>query len=167
MTVRMRTVYGLAMAMLLLAVAPTHAFEPGDDQYPNSIMAPEPGTLTRHRAAISARSRHVRAHREQMKSLATRYPRRKLLAVRGSSGSVLPTPLPRTPLIPPEGSGTITTPALPQQQGATVVPGMNPVPNLPHGAETFQDRASRCAHQAGLYGVPNTAVNQYMSACSM
>jgi hypothetical protein len=36
---------------------------------------------------------------------------------------------------------------------------------LPHGVETFQDRASRCAHQQGLYGVPGTASNQYMSAC--
>jgi hypothetical protein len=77
----------------------------------------------------------------------------------------LPTPLPRTQAIPPEGGGIAAVPALPQEQGPTFLPGRNPIPNLPHGPETFQDRASRCAHQQGLYGVPGTASNQYMSAC--
>ena len=46
------------------------------------------------------------------------------------------------------------------------MPGLaNPVPNLPHGAETFQDRASRCVMQQGLYGVPGGASTQYMGAC--
>jgi len=86
--------------------------------------------------------------------------------VRGSSGSVLPTPLPRTPLIPPEGGGTLTMHALPQEQGPTVLPGAsNPIPNLPHGPETFQDRASRCATQQSLYNVPGTLKNQYMGSC--
>jgi hypothetical protein len=89
-----------------------------------------------------------------------------LHAARGSSGSVLPTPLPRTPLIPPEGGGALTTHALPQEQGPTVLPGLSrPIPNLPHGTETFQDRASRCATQAGLNSVPGTLTNQYMGAC--
>ena len=86
--------------------------------------------------------------------------------VRGSSGSVLPTPLPRTQLIPPEGGGTLTLPTIPQAQGPTVVPGLrNPVPNLPHGPETFQDRASRCATQSGLSGVPNGAAQRYIGGC--
>ena len=79
---------------------------------------------------------------------------------------MLPAPLPRTRLIPPEGGGAPITHALPQEQGPSVVPGVaNPVPNLPHGAETFQDRASRCAFQSGLYGVPGTARSQYMGGC--
>jgi hypothetical protein len=48
-----------------------------------------------------------------------------------------------------------------------VLPGMNPIPNLPHGTETFQDRASRCAQQQGLYGVPATATGIYMHTCAM
>jgi hypothetical protein len=77
-----------------------------------------------------------------------------------------PTPLPRTPFIPPEGGAAFTTHPLPQEQGRTVLPGGNSVPNLLHGAETFQDRASRCSFQAGLYGVPNgTSPQQYMGAC--
>jgi hypothetical protein len=42
---------------------------------------------------------------------------------------------------------------------------MRAIPNLAHGPETFQDRASRCAFQSGLYGVPGTLRNQYMGAC--
>jgi hypothetical protein len=85
---------------------------------------------------------------------------------RGSSGSVLPTPLPRTQLIPPEGRSAPVARALPQEQPPTVVPGLaRPIPNLPHGPETFQDRASRCAFQQGINGVPGTASNRYMGAC--
>jgi cytochrome d ubiquinol oxidase subunit I len=48
----------------------------------------------------------------------------------------------------------------------TVVPGLaRPIPNLSHGPETFQDRASRCAFQQGINGVPGTASNRYMGAC--
>jgi hypothetical protein len=47
-----------------------------------------------------------------------------------------------------------------------VVPGLaRPIPNLSHGPETFQDRASRCAFQQGINGVPGTASNRYMGAC--
>jgi hypothetical protein len=81
---------------------------------------------------------------------------------------VLPTPLPRTELIPPEGRSMAVPHIGPQQSGSTIVPSapsLGAVPNLPHGAETFQDRASRCSFQAGLNGVPGTATSQYMGAC--
>jgi hypothetical protein len=49
----------------------------------------------------------------------------------------------------------LTLPPMQQQQGPTQIPGTAQIiPNLPHGAETFQDRASRCTFQSGLYGVP-------------
>jgi hypothetical protein len=45
-------------------------------------------------------------------------------------------------------------------------------PNLPTvsgsgrgGAETFQDRAARCAHQAGVFGQPGGDRGSYMGAC--
>ena len=92
--------------------------------------------------------------------------RRGFYAARGSSGSVLPTPLPRTQLIPPEGGGALTLPPLQQEQGPTMIPGTAKIiPNLPHGPETFQDRASRCSFQSGLYDVPGTLRNRYMGAC--
>ena len=145
---------GFALVMAFGAAAQARDFEMGgDNQYPYSIMAPEPGT-------------HQRTPSHAVKPLA-KSAHRHVMTARGSSGSVLPTPLPRTQAIPSEGRSIAATPALPQQQGPTILPGMNPIPNLPHGPETFQDRASRCAHQQGLYGVPATASNQYMSACSM
>jgi hypothetical protein len=79
---------------------------------------------------------------------------------------VLPTPLPKTQLIPPEGGGTLILPQMQEERGPTRIPGTaRIVPNLPHGQETFQDRASRCTFQAGLYGVPGGLRNQYMGAC--
>jgi hypothetical protein len=137
----------------------------GDSNYPYSIMAPEPGTGHRG-AASSARSRHIKSP-SAVKPLAERPPRTSFHAVRGSSGLVLPTPLPKTQLIPPEGGSAPIIHTGPQEQGPTVLPGMNPIPNLPHGTETFQDRASRCAQQQGLYGVPATATGIYMHTCAM
>lgn len=134
----------------------------GDGQYPYSIMAPEPGTPA-HRRARQSRLPHA----PPVKPLAGRETKRRLVT-RGSSGSVLPTPLPKTQLIPPEGRSLAIPHAGPQQQGPTIVPSvpsLGAIPNLPHGTETFQDRASRCSFQAGLNGVPGTATNQYMGAC--
>jgi len=46
------------------------------------------------------------------------------------------------------------------------------LPNLPTisgsgrgGAETFQDRAARCAHQAGVYGPAAGDRNAYVGTC--
>ena len=146
------TTIGLALAMAVSAAQARDFEMGGDTDYPYSIMAPELGTAPHHPV-----------HR---RSVAKRYPHKKFSAVRGSSGSVLPAPLPRTGLIPPEGGGMPITHALPQEQGPSVVPGVaNPVPNLPHGPETFQDRASRCVFQSGLYNVPGSARSQYIGGC--
>jgi|SRR5579862_661940 len=164
MTVRIRPVCYLALA--LVAVAPGHGAAQGYPGYPYTIMAPEPGTAPHHRPRVAVHRQQVKA--PEPRSLATKkYPRQRFSVVRrGSSGSVLPTPLPRTELIPPEGNSRLTLPAVPQEQGPSIVPGVaNPVPNLPHGSESFQDRASRCAFQSGLYNVPGTAKPQYMGAC--
>lgn len=176
---RIEAIYGLFLVAALGTVAQARDFEMGgDNQYPYSIMAPEPGTQGHYR---STPSRRVRAASKPAPAPATPHAsllgreafvakihRRGLYAVRGSSSPVLPTSLPRTRLIPPEGRGTIVTPPLQSAQGRTVIPGVTTtVPNLPHGPETFQDRASRCAHQAGVYGVPGNLTTQYMPACAM
>ena len=158
---------GLALAIAASAVAQARDIEMGgDSNYPYSIMAPEPGTTSHHRATVSPRTRHIQSH-HGVKPLAERPPRTSSYAVRGSSGLVLPTPLPRTQLIPPEGGGAPGIRPAPQEQGPTILPGLNPIPNLPHGPETFQDRASRCAQQQGLYGVPASASGLYMHTCAM
>jgi hypothetical protein len=136
----------------------------GDNDYPYSIMAPERGAVGHHRAPTSSRTpraSHAEKRRVPPPTL------RSYRTVRGSSGVVLPTPLPRTELIPPEGGSApmLRTPW--QEQAPTILPGLNPIPNLPHGTETFQDRASRCAQQQALYNVPASASGLYMHTCTM
>ena len=151
----MRLVRYVAPVFILFLSAAGHVAAQDYPGFPYTIMAPTHGTAAHHRGEISMRAARANHHAHRNVSLA-----------RGSSGSVLPTPLPRTPLIPPEGSAPATVRSAPQEQGPTAVPGLaNPVPNLPHGTETFQDRASRCAMQQGLYNVPGGAGTPYMGAC--
>jgi len=159
------TISGLALVSVGVAAQARDIEMGGDRNFPYSIMRPEPGTG--HRGATSpSRTRHLKTP-GVAKSLSARPPLARSYVVRGSSGVVLPTPLPKTELIPPEGgSAPIVRPA-PQQQGPTMLPGLHPIPNLPHGPETFQDRASRCAQQQALYGVPPAASGLYMHTCAM
>ena len=160
----MRVLCALAPVLFLFLNAPGTAAAQGYPGYPYTIMAPEHGVPPRHRAGRK-RIPPAPAARLRRPPGANRRGRRIAVA-RGSPGVVLPTPLPHTPLIPPEGSGTATVHVAPQEQAPTIVPGLaNPVPNLPHGTETFQDRASRCAFQQGLYNVPGNLSTQYMGAC--
>jgi hypothetical protein len=150
-----RLVRSLAPVFILFLNTTGHVAAQDYPGFPNTIMAPTHDAAAHHPAETSRRAARRRHHA-----------RRNIAVVRGSSGSVLPTPLPRTPLIPPEGGGAAAVRAAPQEQGPTAVPGLaNPVPNLPHGAETFQDRASRCVTQQGLYGVPGGASTAYTGAC--
>jgi hypothetical protein len=155
----------LGLALAALSAVPARAIE---DHYPYSIMTPEPGTVSHHRAvARQSASRHRTSRgRERLMARSHRHVRS---ASRGSSGSVLPTPLPRTPLIPPP-SAHIPTPhrGYASSPGPTILPNGSTVPNLPHSTpETFQDRASRCAHQQGLFGVPGSEASTYMHTCAM
>jgi hypothetical protein len=165
MGIRHSLIYGFAVAIGLSVAAQARDFEMGgDSDNPYSIMAPERGAAPRHHRKVPVKKQHVTVSHPQ--ALTKRYPHSNLSVLRGSAGSVLPTPLPRSELIPPEGGSGLTLPALPQQSGPSAVPGVaNPVPNLPHGTETIQDRASRCAFQSGLYSVPGTARSQYMGGC--
>lgn len=157
------------LVCLLLAGISVAAAAQGYPGYPNTIMAPEPGTRSHHRSppALQDRAAHSSLLGHE-KFVAKLHRPRGVFAARGSSGVVLPTPLPRTKLIPPEGGGAVATHPLPQQQSPTFVPGapsLGAIPNLTHGPETFQDRASRCAFQQGLNNVPGSLSTQYMGAC--
>jgi hypothetical protein len=161
----MRLLCYFALALILLLSATGDAAAQGYPGYPDTIMTSEHGGIY-DRTANSKRSSQTSAVRRPPAHLNRQNTRRRITIARGSSGSVLPTPLPRTPLIPPERSGTATVHITPPEQSPTVVPGIaNPVPNLPHGTESFQDRASRCAFQQGLYNVPGNMSTQYMGAC--
>lgn len=151
----MRLLRHLVPLFILFLCASGHAGAQDYPGFPYMIMAPAHGAAAHHRVEISKRAAPL--HHQV---------RRNVAVARGSSGSVLPTPLPRTPLIPPEGGSGAMVGVAAQEQGPTTVPGLaNPVPNFPHGAETFQDRASRCVMQQGLYGVPGGASTAYTGAC--
>ncbi len=157
-TVTLRLMPALA---LILAAFPVPAQEFSD---PYSIMAPE-RVPARHQVRKSP-LRTRRLPPASVKAAGKRSTPQRAVIAHGSSGVVLPTPLPRTPLIAPEGGGTPLVQPAPLQQGATALPGAsNPIPNLPHGPETFQDRASRCAFQQQLYNVPGNLGTQYMGSC--
>ncbi|MGN6747679.1 MAG: hypothetical protein ACTHJS_03710 [Xanthobacteraceae bacterium] len=170
-------VHHICAAAILCALLPGAAAAQDYPGYPYSIMTPERGAAPHQRALPHRRGSPSETtpaapapqHRPSLlgrEKFIAKLHRRGLYAARGSSGSVLPTPLPRTPLIPPEGGGMLTVPPLQQEQGPTWIPGTAKIiPNLPHGPETFQDRASRCTFQSGLYDVPGNLRNRYMGAC--
>jgi hypothetical protein len=149
---KLTLIIGLAMAVALTGTSHARDFEMGgDNSYPNSIMAPEPGS---HRPLHAT------------KPLSPQIFHHHFRYAHGSSGSALLTPLPKTQALPPVGITPIVKPTTTMtEQGLTILPNGRAVPNLPHGQETFQDRASRCAHQQGLNNIPGSASNQYMTAC--
>jgi hypothetical protein len=168
-------VHHIWAAAILCALLPKAVEAQGYPGYPYSITTLERGAAIhrhelRHRhetkAAIAPAGQPHHPRLLGREKFVAKLHRRGLYVARGSSGVVLPTPLPKTQLIPPEGGGTLTLPPMQEEQGPTRIPGSAQiVPNLPHGQETFQDRASRCTFQAGLYGVPGNLRNQYMGAC--
>jgi len=91
---------------------------------------------------------------------------------RGSSTSVPPAPLPPPLHYNPPPVPSVATPVQPvppsmyvPQTGA-VVPNLPMIGNGPGGSETSQDRALRCAHQAGAYGPAQTGDrNAYIGSC--
>src|SRR5690606_11214775 len=107
------------------------------DDSPYSIMRPEPGT-----PGVAPPYRSPRHSRGRVK------PGPKAEPPRQRSYAPLP------PIVMPETGRVVpSVPIVPR--GA--VPG--------GGAETFGDRAARCAHQGGLAGLPNDQQNSYMGTC--
>ncbi len=154
--------------MLVLAfafVAPASTAERDPDSGTINIMRPEPAMP----AAKHRRTRKFGTHHEASKPQGygvkedTRH---------GSSNPVYPTPLPGPQAPLPVPHQEVVTPR-PQTPPPLYVPETGrALPNLPTigagpgGAETSQDRAARCAHQAGVYG-PNATgnPNSYIGGC--
>jgi len=182
-----------AAALLAGAIGAANArdFEMGGDSN-YSIMAPEPGTGSHHAArnrhgrtsrhqppSLTATQKALQDSRQALQDSAaiasplndtpeqieTFKRNRRANAWRGSSGIVLPTPLPG-----PTHYGPVGTPAAPlrsvEQPGPTILPGTaRAIPNLPHGPETFQDRASRCSYQSSINGIHAGQFGNYMASC--
>jgi hypothetical protein len=90
----------------------------------------------------------------------------------GSSNPVYPTPLPAPQVYNPPPSQQVVTPrpsALPPPlvvpQTGQALPNLPMIGSGPGGAETSQDRAVRCAHQAGVYGAAAGDRNAYVGGC--
>jgi hypothetical protein len=176
--VNVRVVLLCAAALVAAATSSAQArdFEMGGDTDYN-IMAPEPGTGPRH---VAHNKRTAPSHTQSPTAIESASPaadtpeqieaykrNRRAFAGRGSSGLVLPTPVPGPTHYAPIGSAAVVH-SLPQEQPPTILPGSERViPNLSHGPETSQDRIARCQFQSSLNGVSNTQTGVYIHNCAM
>ena len=135
----------LVITLLLLSAlpaTPTHAqgnnYDIMRDDY--SIMVPEKGS-----------------RREQPEPwLAPKY--------KSPRGTVKHVTIPKSKIVP-SPSATVPPPIVVPQTGR-VLPNLPTVPGAgPGGRETYQDRAARCAHQAGVYGPDAGNRNAYVGTC--
>ncbi len=79
-------------------------------------------------------------------------------------GTVKHVVIPRSKAIEPPITAVPSAIVVPQT--GRVLPNLPTVQGSgPKGAETFQDRASRCAHQAGVYGQAAGDRNAYIGTC--
>jgi hypothetical protein len=85
----------------------------------------------------------------------------KYKSPRGSTEHVVipqPAPAPQT--------GAVIAPPLYVPQTGQLLPNMPTLaPSGPGGTETYQDRAMRCANQAGIYGAAAGDRNAYVGSC--
>ena len=135
----------LVITLLLLSALPaTPAHAQGNnydimrDDY--SIMVPEKGS-----------------RREQPEPwLAPKY--------KSPRGTVKHVTIPKSKIVP-YPSATVPPPIVVPQTGR-VLPNLPTVPGAgPGGRETYQDRAARCAHQAGVYGQAAGDRGTYVGTC--
>jgi hypothetical protein len=137
--------YRIALALLALmavvSAAPARA-QSADDPY--SIIRPEPGEpktkTSKPEPWLAPKYKSPRGTRQR-----TSVPR-----------PAQPT-TPATPKVPPPIVVPETGRALPN------LPAISP--SGPRGTETFQDRAARCAHQAGVYGEAAGNRTNYINSC--
>jgi len=140
-----------APIIILLAfalAAPALAAKSGADSGTINIMKPEPAAPTKKKSTKTHKAR------------------------RGSSNPVYPIPLPKPQAPLPVPHLQAVTPQRPKTPPPLYVPQTGQsLPNLPaagsglRGTETFQDRAARCTHQAGVYGGLAGDRGSYIRSC--
>jgi hypothetical protein len=121
----------------VMSVAPGRA-QPSDGNY--NIMKPEPG---------------------RPEELPEPWLPPKYKSPRGSREHVvIPRPAPT-----PQARRRVPPPIVVPETGR-VLPNLPTVtPSGPNGTETYQDRAARCAHQAGVYGQAAGDRSTYINSC--
>ena len=109
-----------------------------DDPY--SIMRPEPGSRQQQPEPwLAPKYRSPRGTREHVEA-----PRH---------------------LSPPPRQATVPPPIIAPETGRALPNLPTLAPSGPNGTETFQDRAARCANQAGIYGNAAGNRNAYVGTC--
>ena len=79
-------------------------------------------------------------------------------------GTVKHVVIPRSTAVQPPNT-TVPPPIVVPQTGQVLQNLPTVQGSGPRGAETYQDRASRCAHQAGVYGQAAGDRNAYVGTC--
>ena len=157
----MRTPSMIMLVCLTTALATPAPAQTGNilsDNY--SIMVPEKGSkqkVSKQKASKQKASRQKVAKREQPEPwLAPKYK-----SPRGTQKHVR---VPKSKTVNPPGAAIPSSVYVPQTgrtfQNLPTLPGSGP-----GGAETFQDRAMRCSHQAGVYGQVGANRGAYMGSC--
>ncbi|MFZ0096676.1 MAG: hypothetical protein WAK97_22395 [Pseudolabrys sp.] len=136
----------IVLSAALATPAPAQTGNILSDNY--SIMVPEKGSKQKQKV-----SKQKVSKREQPEPwLAPKY--------RSPSGTVQQVHIPKSKIVNPPSAtdpGYVYVP----QTGRT----FQNLPTPGRGTETSQDRAMRCAHQAGVYGQTGSARGSYMGSC--
>ena len=136
----------IVLSAALATPAPAQTGNILSDNY--SIMVPEKGSKQKQKV-----SKQKVSKREQPEPwLAPKY--------RSPSGTVQQVHIPKSKIVTPPSAtdpGYVYVP----QTGRT----FQNLPTPGRGTETSQDRAMRCAHQAGVYGQTGSARGSYMGSC--
>lgn len=137
----------IVLIVLSVALATPALAQPGNvlsDNY--SIMVPEKGSKPK------VSKQRVSKQEQPEPWLAPKY--------KSPSGKVQQVRIPKSKIVNPSSAtdpGYVYVP----QTGRT----FQNLPTPGRGTETFQDRATRCTHQAGVYGQTGSARSAYMGSC--
>jgi hypothetical protein len=131
----------IVLSAALATPAPAQTSNVLSDNY--SIMVPEKGSKQKQKVS----------QREQSEPwLAPKY--------KSPSGTVQQVHIPKSKIVNPPSAtdpGYVYVPQTGRTFQNLSTPG--------RGTETFQDRAIRCSHQAGVYGQTGSARGAYMGSC--
>jgi hypothetical protein len=148
-------------AALATAATPAQTRNILSDNY--SIMVPEKGSKQKQKVSEQKASKEkVSKEKVSKQKVSKREQSEPRLApkYKSPSGTEQQVRIPQSKIVNPpraSGSGSVYVP----QTGQT----FQNLPTPGRGIETSQDRATRCTHQAGVYGQTGSARGAYMGSC--
>jgi hypothetical protein len=148
-------------AALATAATPAQTRNILSDNY--SIMVPEKGSKQKQKVSEQKASKEkVSKQKVSKQKVSKREQSEPRLApkYKSPSGTEQQVRIPQSKIVNPpraSGSGSVYVP----QTGQT----FQNLPTPGRGTETSQDRATRCTHQAGVYGQTGGARGAYMGSC--